>query len=432
MSESPADIPAAPAERSLAIVVPMAAMMFLVIADHLIMQPLIPTICHDFEVGTEWTPRLAGSYSIAAGCFALLMGPWSDRFGRARLIRILAVGFCLANLCCGLAGNVHQFLAARILAGLFGGPLGSTMNAYVGDLFQGDRRTKAVGWFSLGFPLAVVVAVPIGAAIGGQYGWQTVCFSLAALAVPMAVGSFRFPHIHIPRINKSIVREYLEMIGVLFHRRGWPFFISFLLIMSTFFGYVVNIAVWLESNQGLENTEHHSLSWIYLCGGLGSILGALIFRPLVKIFGKVELLAGSALLSGIMVYFLVTRPLMSSHAVLFTLFFCSHFSGSLRRPLAGLIAIDLAPEQVRGRFLAMMNITFSLSFAVAAAWTHWVLVYPDPAKGIVFMEHADWMALGIIAGTLAAWPTLWIVRREIRQITAAQTSPAPVAAEDLA
>ncbi|HTL53161.1 MAG TPA: MFS transporter, partial [Planctomycetota bacterium] len=312
-----------------------------------------------------------------------------------------------------------------IATGLFGGPLGSTMNAYVGDLFEGDDRTKAVGYFSLGFPVAVVVAVPIGSAVGGEYGWQTVCFTLAILSAFMAVGTFRFPHVHIPRQEKGIFAEYGEMLGVIFHPRGWPFFISFLLIMSTFFGYVINIAIWFENNQGLENHGTNSLSWAYLCGGLGSILGALTFRVLVKHFGKVEMLVGSALVSGVMVYLLVSRPPGTSHVLLFTLFFFSHFSGSLRRPLAGLIAVDISPPEVRGRFLAMLNITFSLSFAVAAGWTSLVLVYPDPKTGIKNMEHMDWMALCIIAGTLAAVPSLLRVRADMKRLAAERDFAAP-------
>ncbi len=407
----------------------MAGLMFLVIADHMIMLPLMPEICRNFGVRDYWVPALIGSYSVATFVSAFAWGPWSDRLGRASLLRIFAAGFTLANLLCALSTNVWMLLAGRVITGLFGGPLGVTLNAYVGDLYEGDRRTRAIAYLSMGFPVAVILAVPVGAVVGGAWGWQSVPFSLAAIGVILTALVLHFPHIQLPRIPQTLLTEYGEMFYVVFNRRGWPFFLSIFLIMATFFGYVANIAVWLVRNQGMDVTLNHHLALMYLYGGVGSILGAISFRKMVNVFGRVELLVGSALLSGGMVYLLVSRPPNTVLWVLCLLFFLSQFSGSLRRPLAGLIAVDIAPAHLRGRYMAMLNITISLAFGVAAGWSELVLTYPDVHRGQVYLIGMDKVALYILAGTLASIPALHLVNAEIRRVQAERDMAAPAVAE---
>ena len=106
----------------------------------LIIAPLLPAITRDLSVEEQWGGVLIGAYGLAAGVFALISGPISDRVGRRR---ILLVGTALMSV--GLWAHmwVQSFVAlviVRAITGGAGGVLAGAAVAYVGDFFPYERR----------------------------------------------------------------------------------------------------------------------------------------------------------------------------------------------------------------------------------------------------------------------------------------------------
>src|SRR5207249_4017462 len=162
--------------------------LFFGVSDTQLVAPLLPLIAQD--LGT--TPGHAGiivtTYSLAAAAFALIVGPLSDRVGRKK---VLVSGLGLFTGASFLTYHVSTFYALVILRGVTGlaaGTLSTCALSFAGDYYSYEQRGRAMGVLSMGYFVAFVVGVPIGALAASHLGWHWVfgCLSAAA-AVMLAI-----------------------------------------------------------------------------------------------------------------------------------------------------------------------------------------------------------------------------------------------------
>jgi predicted MFS family arabinose efflux permease len=128
-----------------------------------------------------------------------------DRFDRKQSLLFAYVGFLIGTISCGFAYSFELLLAARILAGLFGGIIGAQVLAIVADLFSYERRGRAMGAVMSAFAVASIIGVPISLYLTNlfNYDWHVpfiLVGSLAALFVPLIIK-------YVPSIKGHIVER---------------------------------------------------------------------------------------------------------------------------------------------------------------------------------------------------------------------------------
>jgi len=84
------------------------------------------------------------AYTLAAGASGLLAATYLDKFDRKKLLLVLYTLFGVATLACGLAPDYLTLMAARVLAGVFGGVLSALAQTVVADVIPFDRRGRAM------------------------------------------------------------------------------------------------------------------------------------------------------------------------------------------------------------------------------------------------------------------------------------------------
>src|SRR5207237_8209295 len=89
----------------------------------------------------------------------------------------------------GLATWRSTLMAARVLAGAFGGPATSLSLAIVADVVPPERRGKAMGAVMGAFSAASVLGVPAGLELARHGGWRTPFFAVAGLGVVVAASA---------------------------------------------------------------------------------------------------------------------------------------------------------------------------------------------------------------------------------------------------
>ena len=123
----------------------LAGIQFAHILDFMIMMPLGPILMRELGVGTHEFGLLVSAYTFSAAFTGVFAAMFVDRFERKRLLLTMFALFALATLACGLAPGYWTLLAARGIAGAFGGVLGSMVQTMVGDLIPFERRGRASG-----------------------------------------------------------------------------------------------------------------------------------------------------------------------------------------------------------------------------------------------------------------------------------------------
>ena len=153
---------AGPGPRELTLLLMLAAVQFTHIVDFMIMMPLGPQFMRLFGIDPREFGLLVSVYTFAAAASGFVAAFWIDRFDRKRALLGLYAGFIVATALCGFAPNYAALLAARVVAGAFGGVLGGLVLRHrrrsrslraAGER-DGDRRRGVFAGLGGGHPAA--------------------------------------------------------------------------------------------------------------------------------------------------------------------------------------------------------------------------------------------------------------------------------------
>ena len=166
----------------------LAAVQFTHVVDFMIMMPLGPQFMRLFAIGPQQFGLMVSAYTFAAAASGFVAAFWIDRFDRRRALLGLYAGFIVATALCGIAPDYPLLLAARIVAGTFGGVLGGLTFAIVADLVPYARRATATAVVAAAFSLAAVAGVPLSLWIAAHFSWRAPFLALAAFSVARRAG----------------------------------------------------------------------------------------------------------------------------------------------------------------------------------------------------------------------------------------------------
>ncbi len=111
---------------------------------------------------------------LSFGVFTLLFGPLSDRFGKARIINISAIGTAIFSILGGFAFNLPSLIFFRAVNGAFGAGILPVTMALVGQLFDNEDRHKALGKVMGLMFFGGAAATAIGGALAYFGSWRLV------------------------------------------------------------------------------------------------------------------------------------------------------------------------------------------------------------------------------------------------------------------
>ena len=375
----------------------LAGIQFTHILDFMIMMPLGPQFTALFGISNAQFGLLVSAYTLSAGLSGLMAATYIDRFSRKQLLLTMYTLFGLATLACGLAPDYFWLMVARIAAGLFGGVLSALAQTIVADVIPFERRGRAMSVVMTSFSVSTVAGVPLGLFLAAHFNWHAPFFGIAFLVGLLAWGAWQTlpkldAHLHHPeRVN--VWRGIGQVLAEPNHLKA--FGVSGLMMFASF-TVIPYITIYLQSNAGMKTDE---VPWIYLCGGLTTLLTARYFGRLTDRVGKVKVFQRLA--------WAVAFPLMattlSQGLPLWGLLLISTslFAMMSGRMIPGMAMISSSVEpRLRGTFMTLNSAVQSASMGVAALVGG--LIIGRDAQGHLTLY---WVAglLGVLASGLSAW-----------------------------
>ncbi len=170
------------ADSTVLVVAILAA--FIAFLDGSVVNVALASIRTDLGGGLSGQQWVVDAYLLTLGSLILLAGAISDRFGRARALRIGLVLFGLSSLACALAPTIGWLIAARFVQGAGGALLVPSSLALINSAYQGQRRAQAIGSWTGWTSVAFIVGPLAGGALVDAVGWRWV---FAVNLVPVAV-----------------------------------------------------------------------------------------------------------------------------------------------------------------------------------------------------------------------------------------------------
>jgi predicted MFS family arabinose efflux permease len=172
-------MPSLISERKLVLLI--GAGQFINCLDFTMVLPLGPDFAKALGIPVSKIGMVGGSY-IAAEVAAGIAGAFFlDRFDRRRALAVALTGLAVGTAACGLATGLVSLVAARIVAGVFGGTGEALAFTIVSDAVAPERRGRAMGAIQSAFAVASVLGVPAGLELARVGGWRAPFFTLAAL-----------------------------------------------------------------------------------------------------------------------------------------------------------------------------------------------------------------------------------------------------------
>ena len=159
-----------------------------------IFVPSMPGLQAEFGVSYGVVQLTLTLYIIGMAVCQLGYGPLSDRFGRRPVLLGGIALFVLASILASLATSIGVLIAARLLQAI-GGASGLVLSrAIVRDLYDRDRSASVLGYITMAFVVAPMLAPTVGGLLDQVAGWRSIFVLLALLgAVALAATWIKLP-----------------------------------------------------------------------------------------------------------------------------------------------------------------------------------------------------------------------------------------------
>ncbi len=349
-------------ERLLLVI--LAAVNFTHIMDFMIMMPLGPQLMNLLNINPQQFGFAVSAYAITAGISSFISAFFVDRFDRKKVLLFAYTGFVVGTFSCAIAPNYELLVAARVLAGLFGGMIGAQVLAIVADTFEYERRARAMGILMTSFSLASVAGVPVGLWLAAKFSWHIPFAAIGALGGLVAILIALF----VPPVNKHIIENQpkgnpLRVLTDIFQTPNQMKALTLSIVLML--GHFVTIPFIAPSLVGNVGYSEHDLFLIYFVGGALTIFTSPLVGRIADRRGKYPVFVVFALLSLIPVWLITNLWLMPLWAVLTIsgLFFIV-VNGRMI-PMQAIVSGVVSPQQ-RGGFMSINSSVQQLATGVAA------------------------------------------------------------------
>jgi predicted MFS family arabinose efflux permease len=359
------------------------------------MMPLSNYLIPYFKITTFQFSILVASYSISAFFSGLIIALVIDRFDRKKSLLYAYAGFLLGTIACGFATTYEFLIAARVLAGLFGGIIGAQVFAIVADLFTYERRGRAMGAVMSAFAVASILGVPLSLYLTNlfNYDWHVpfiLVGSVAIVFIPLIIKFVPSLKGHIVKRDKSTpIYKPLILVCQIPSQRSALIF-SCLLMMGHFL-IIPFINPYLEFNLGFSK---NLIPIIYLVGGVSSLFAAIYLGRYSDKKGKLPVFSWTVFLSLYMILIITTLP--NVHFSVALGFFAVWFILATGRAVTAQAMIsEVVEQEQRGSFMSISGSVQQLGSGIASLVAG-MIVFTEKTGKIVNYNWVGYLSIIVL------------------------------------
>jgi MFS family permease len=367
-----------------------------------------------FGVGMTQVGVLFAVFSISSFAGSMLGGALTDRMGRKGMLIFSLISTSFSSVLMGLVSSLSQFFVLALVVGIFTEAGGPARQAMVADLLPEEKRAQGYGIIRVAFNLSVTIGPAIGGFIAG-YNYLFLFLSDAVISLISAVLVWRAlpetkPAPHPDAVQETMAQTFRGYGVVLRDTLFMLFLAAGILVGFTYMNMSATLGVYLRDIHGIPESGY---------GLILSLNAAMVVLFQFSITKRIEgyppmlMLALGAALYGIgfgLYGFVATYALFMLAMAILTV------GEMLIAPVGQAVVARFAPEDMRGRYMAIFGFSFGIPYAIG------------PYLAGLILDHADprmlWWAAGVIA-LLATAMFVWLHRK-----TAPSPTPAPLDASE--
>ncbi|MBK9926495.1 MAG: MFS transporter [Anaerolineales bacterium] len=369
-----------------------------------------------YDIGMATVGILFAVFSVSGMAGSALGGAIADRMGRKTVIIASLILSSISALGMGFAPTLAVFVAVVVVVGTLSSIGGPAHEAVVADLLPPDKRAEGYGIIRVVFNVAVIIAPPIaGLLIAHSYLTlfvvDAVISVIAASIVLFALPETK-PEAH-PDAKPESMKQTFAGYGRVFKDTPFLAFVGVSVMMTlVYMNMNSTLGVFLRDQRGLPEFRYSLLLSINAI--IVVFLQFWTTRRLEK-FKPLNMMAAGAFLYAIgfamygfansFVFFIVAMVVITIGEMVVT-------------PFQQSIVANFAPEDMRGRYMAVSGLTWSIAFTVGPYFAGLILDGSNP--------NLLWILCGFI-GTLSTIG--FIVLNKVHHSPAPLIEPEPAATD---
>jgi MFS family permease len=374
-------------------------------------------ITQKFGVGMTQAGIILGIFSIFGLIGSMLGGALTDRFGRRKLILFGLIFSALSTLTLGLVKSFAMLYPLAMFIGLLSNISGPAHSAMVADILPEKQRQEGFGILRVVANLSWIIGPSIGGFIAGKsffllFVTDAVVSCIVALLFYLLMPETKpVSHAEEEHQEESIL-ETVAGYGHVLRDFAFMAFITASILMGVVYQQMYNsLSVYLRDTHGITAQGYGFLL-------TSSAITVIFFqfwttrvikrRPpfLMMAFGTVFYMIGFSMFGFVSAYYLFIAAV-----VVITI------GEMIIMPTSQALAANFAPEEMRGRYMAM----YGLSWAIPATFA--------PLAAGLILDNLNPNLLWYIGGVLCGLSALSFWALHLRLGGQKRFEPAPLTTE---
>jgi predicted MFS family arabinose efflux permease len=161
---------------------------FAVGTEAFMISAILPGISSDLKVSVQSVGHLIAIFSFSYAVSSPILTALTAALDRRQLLIGSMTAFAATNAFAAMAPGYDTLVVARVLLAFSAGLYVPSANALAGALAPHAQRGRALAIVTGGISAAVALGVPLGAFIGGRYGWRATFAAVSLLSVVALAG----------------------------------------------------------------------------------------------------------------------------------------------------------------------------------------------------------------------------------------------------
>jgi MFS family permease len=330
-----------------------------------------------FGVGMTQAGILLGMSSLFGLIGSMVGGALTDRFGRRQLILFGLVFSALSSLLFGLAADVRLLYFLVVIVGLLSRVSAPAQDAMMADILPEDKRQEAFGITRVVFNFAWIVGTALGGLIAAR-SFLALFIADAVLSLTVAVILFRF----LPETRPGSPLETKQGEALLRTVAGYRIVLRDLAYMGFTLAGMVVLIVYQQQYGALgvylrdvHNIGSRSYGLMLSVAGLEVVLFQIWISRIIRKYhpflmmalGALFFAAGFSLVAfvqGVEGFLLAVVIVTVGEMIMF--------------PTNKALALNFAPAEMRGRYMAVYDLGWTLPATFGPAAAGLILDHYDP------------------------------------------------------
>ncbi len=369
-------------------------------------------ITSKFNVGMTDVGVLFAAFSLSSFAGSAIGGALTDRLGRKRIIIFGLIASSFSTVAMGFIGSFETFFMLALFVGILSDVAGPAHQAMVADILPEEQRADGYGIIRVAFNLSVVIGPAVGGLLAAR-SYLLLFLSDAAISLLTVFLVAIFlpetkPAAH-PDAPKESMGSTFAGYGRVFRDTLFMLFLGAVMLeVVTYMNMNTSLGVYLRNEHGIIESGYGYL--LSLNAAMVVLMQFPITRRIEKLPPMLMMAFGTFLYAvGFSMYGYV-----STYAWFMVAMVIITIGEMIVAPVSQALVASFAPEDMRGRYMAVFGFSWGLPFAVGPYLAGLIIDGPAP--------YMLWYAAGLV-GVLSTLGFLALHRMRGAQMAKSKSLP---------